>query len=118
MIALYEQQEVSRERILIKLAATWEGIQAAKILEKEGIRCNLTLIFSLEQAIACAQAGVYLISPFVGRITDWYKKQQGVDSFPVEQDPGVSSVKQIYRHFKEHNYKTVVMGALSVASDR
>lgn len=111
LIALYEQQEVSRERILIKLAATWEGIQAARILEKEGIRCNLTLIFSLEQAIACAQAGVYLISPFVGRITDWYKKQQGVDSFPVEQDPGVSSVKQIYRHFKEHNYKTVVMGA-------
>lgn len=111
LIELYEQQGVNRNRILIKLAATWEGIQAAKVLEQEGIRCNLTLVFSLEQAIACAQAGVYLISPFVGRITDWYKKVQGVESFPIDQDPGVASVKRIYTHFKAHGYSTVVMGA-------
>ena len=111
LIDLYEQQGVNRNRILIKLAATWEGIQAAHVLEQEGIRCNLTLVFALEQAIACAQAGVFLISPFVGRITDWYKKAQGVDSFPIDQDPGVQSVMKIYSHFKEYGYPTVVMGA-------
>lgn len=111
LIDLYEQQGVGKDRILIKLAATWEGIQAAKVLEKEGIRCNLTLVFSLEQAVACAQAGAYLISPFVGRITDWYKKAQGVDNFAIADDPGVASVKRIYQHFKAHGYKTVIMGA-------
>jgi len=111
LISLYEQQGVGKDRILIKLAATWEGIQAAKELLADGIRCNLTLVFSKEQAITCAQAGVYLISPFVGRITDWYKKAQGVDSFSIDQDPGVQSVKGIYSHFKAHGYKTVVMGA-------
>ncbi|MFC4455930.1 transaldolase [Deinococcus sonorensis] len=111
LIELYEQDGISRDRILIKVAATWEGIQAARALKEDGIRCNLTLIFSLEQAIACAQAGVYLISPFVGRITDWYKKSQGVEGFAVDQDPGIQSVRTIYRHFKAHGYDTVVMGA-------
>lgn len=111
LIALYEAQGVGRDRVLIKLAATWEGIRAAEVLEREGIRCNLTLVFSLEQAVACAQAGVFLISPFVGRITDWYKKAQGRDSYPVEEDPGVQSVKGIYTHFKAQGYPTVVMGA-------
>ncbi|WP_407572284.1 transaldolase [Deinococcus altitudinis] len=111
LIALYEEQGVGKDRILIKLAATWEGIQAAKELLADGIRCNLTLVFSKEQAIACAQAGVYLISPFVGRITDWYKKAQGVDGFSIDEDPGVQSVKSIYAHFKAHGYQTVVMGA-------
>ena len=111
LIGLYEQQGVGKDRILIKLAATWEGIQAAHELLADGIRCNLTLVFSKEQAIACAQAGVYLISPFVGRITDWYKKAQGVDSFAIAEDPGVQSVRDIYAHFKAHGYQTVVMGA-------
>ncbi len=111
LIGLYEQQGVGKDRILIKLAATWEGVQAAKELLQDGIRCNLTLVFSKEQAIACAQAGVYLISPFVGRITDWYKKAQGVDGFAVAEDPGVQSVRDIYGHFKAHGYQTVVMGA-------
>ncbi len=111
LIALYEQQGVGKDRILIKLAATWEGIQAAKELLADGIRCNLTLVFSKEQAIACAQAGVYLISPFVGRITDWYKKSQGVEGFAIDEDPGVQSVRGIYTHFKAHGYQTVVMGA-------
>lgn len=111
LIGLYEQGGVGRERILIKLAATWEGIQAAKVLEAENIRCNLTLVFCLEQAVACAQAGVYLISPFVGRITDWYKKATGTTDYPIAEDPGVQSVKRIYKHFKDHGYKTVVMGA-------
>ena len=111
LISLYEQQGVGKDRILIKLAATWEGIQAAKELLQDGIRCNLTLVFSKEQAIACAQAGVYLISPFVGRITDWYKKAQGVDGFAIADDPGVQSVRDIYAHFKAHGYQTVVMGA-------
>ncbi|WP_425145026.1 transaldolase [Deinococcus sp.] len=111
LIALYEEAGVPRTRILIKLAATWEGIQAAHILEAEGIRCNLTLVFGLEQAIACAQAGVFLISPFVGRITDWYKKATGTAAYPIDEDPGVASVRKIYAHFKEHGYKTVVMGA-------
>ncbi|ACO48114.1 transaldolase [Deinococcus deserti] len=111
LIALYETQGVGRERVLIKLAATWEGIRAAEVLEREGIRCNLTLVFSLEQAIACAQAGAFLISPFVGRITDWYKKAEGRDAYPVDEDPGVRSVRTIYTHFKTHGYRTVVMGA-------
>jgi transaldolase len=111
LIKLYEEQGVGKDRILIKLAATWEGIQAARELLADGIRCNLTLVFSKEQAVACAQAGVYLISPFVGRITDWYKKEKGVDSFSVEEDPGVQSVKGIYAHFKAHGYQTVIMGA-------
>jgi transaldolase len=111
LIALYEGAGVSRGRILIKLAATWEGIQAAAELEQEGIRCNLTLVFGLEQAIACAQAGAFLISPFVGRITDWYKKSTGTADYPIDKDPGVQSVKKIYAHFKAHGYSTVVMGA-------
>lgn len=111
LIGLYEQGGVGRGRILIKLAATWEGIAAAKVLEAEGIRCNLTLVFCLEQAIACAQAGVFLISPFVGRITDWYKKATGTANYAIPDDPGVQSVKRIYQHFKDHGYKTVVMGA-------
>jgi len=111
LINLYEEQGVGKDRILIKLATTWEGVQAAKELLKDGIRCNLTLVFSLEQAVACAQAGVFLISPFVGRITDWYKKAQGVESFPISEDPGVQSVRKIYAHFKAHGYQTVVMGA-------
>ena len=108
---LYEAQGVGRDRVLIKLAATWEGIRAAEVLEGEGIRCNLTLVFGLEQAVACAQAGAFLISPFVGRITDWYKQAEGRDAYPVEEDPGVASVRRIYTHFKEQGYSTVVMGA-------
>ncbi|OWL95986.1 transaldolase [Deinococcus indicus] len=111
LIALYAEQGVGRERILIKLATTWEGVQAARILEAEGIRCNLTLVFSQEQAVAAAQAGAYLISPFVGRITDWYKKHTGTADYAPDQDPGVQSVRGIYRHFKTHGYPTVVMGA-------
>lgn len=110
-IAMYEAQGVGRERVLIKLATTWEGVRAAEVLEREGIRCNLTLVFSLEQAVAAAQAGAFLISPFVGRITDWYKKAEGKDSYPVEEDPGVQSVRRIYAHFKSQRYATVVMGA-------
>ena len=111
LIALYAEQGVGRERILIKLATTWEGVQAARTLEAEGIRCNLTLVFSQEQAVAAAQAGAYLISPFVGRITDWYKKHTGTAEYTPEQDPGVQSVRGIYHHFKAHGYPTVVMGA-------
>ncbi|PYE54633.1 transaldolase [Deinococcus yavapaiensis] len=111
LIALYEEHGVGRDRVLIKLAATWEGVRAAEVLEGEGIHCNLTLVFSLEQAVAAAQAGAFLISPFVGRITDWYKKAEGKDSYPVEEDPGVQSVRRIYAHFKEQGYPTVVMGA-------
>lgn len=111
LIGLYEEEGVSKDRILIKIATTWEGVQAARILEQEGIRCNLTLVFALEQAIACAQAGVTLISPFVGRITDWYKKAQKVETFEISEDPGVNSVKTIYRHFKDQGYQTIVMGA-------
>jgi len=111
LIALYAEQGVGRERILIKLATTWEGVQAARTLEAEGIRCNLTLVFSQEQAVAAAQAGAYLISPFVGRITDWYKKHTGTADYAPDQDPGVQSVRSIYRHFKTHGYPTVVMGA-------
>lgn len=111
LVALYKEQGVGRDRILIKLAATWEGIKAAEILEKEGIQCNLTLIFSFTQARACAEAGVFLISPFVGRILDWFKKANpGVDYAPAEE-PGVLSVAGIYQYFKQHGYQTVVMGA-------
>ena len=111
LIALYEEDSVSRDRILIKIAATWEGIRAAAELEREGINCNLTLLFSFAQAQACADAGVYLISPFVGRIYDWYKKDQGVEHFAAAEDPGVQSVQRIYAYYKAHGYQTVVMGA-------
>lgn len=110
LIALYEKAGVNRGRILIKLASTWEGIRAAEQLEKEGIHCNLTLLFSFAQAVACAEAGVTLISPFVGRIHDWYKKERGTE-IPVDDDPGVHSVTRIYNYFKKHGYKTQVMGA-------
>ena len=111
LIAQYEAKGVSRERILIKIAATWDGIQAASALEKEGIHCNLTLLFGLHQAIACAEAGVTLISPFVGRILDWYKKDTGRDSYAPQEDPGVLSVTTIYNYYKKFGYKTEVMGA-------
>ena len=111
LIGLYEAAGVKRERILIKIASTWEGIRAAEILEKEGIHCNLTLLFGLHQAIACAEAGATLISPFVGRILDWYKKDTGRDSYPAEEDPGVVSVKRIYAYYKKFGHKTEVMGA-------
>lgn len=111
IIALYKEAGIDKERILIKIASTWEGIQAAKELEKEGIHCNLTLLFSLVQAAACAEVGVTLISPFAGRITDFYKQRDKVSSYPPESDPGVLSVKNIYNYYKKHGYKTVVMGA-------
>src|SRR3984885_13382930 len=111
LIALYEKTGVSRQRILIKVASTWEGIRAAELLEKEGIHCNLTLLFSFAQAVACAEAGVTLISPFVGRIYDWYKKERGGAEIPVDQDPGVASVTRIYNYYKKYGYKTQVMGA-------
>ncbi|TDO99915.1 transaldolase [Marinomonas balearica] len=110
LVSLYEDAGISRDRILIKAASTWEGIKAAEELEKEGINCNLTLLFSFAQAQACAEAGVYLISPFVGRILDWYKKSTGQD-YTAETDPGVVSVTEIYNYYKQHGYKTVVMGA-------
>jgi len=110
IIAAYEERGVPRERILIKVAATWEGIRAVEILQKEGIDCNVTLVFSLEQAVAAAQAGAYLISPFVGRILDWYKRSTG-ESYTAETDPGVLSVARIYEHFKAQGYRTIVMGA-------
>ncbi len=111
LIRQYEAAGVNRDRILIKIASTWEGIRAAELLEKEGIHCNLTLLFGLHQAIACAEAGVTLISPFVGRILDWYKKETGRDSYPAAEDPGVLSVTQIYNYYKKFGYKTEVMGA-------
>jgi transaldolase len=110
LIALYEAAGIARERVLIKIASTWEGIRAAEILEKDGIRCNLTLLFSLCQAVACAEAGVQLISPFVGRIYDWYKKSTGTD-YQGADDPGVQSVKRIYQYYRKFGYKTEVMGA-------
>ena len=110
LIALYEEAGAGRERVLIKIASTWEGIRAAEILEREGIRCNMTLLFSLCQAIACAEAGAQLISPFVGRIYDWFKKQTG-DEFSGADDPGVLSVKRIYNYYRKFGYKTEVMGA-------
>jgi transaldolase len=111
LISLYEKRGVSRERILIKIASTWEGIQAAASLEKEGIHCNLTLLFSFAQAVACAEAGVTLISPFVGRIYDWYKKERGGAEIPADQDPGVASVTRIFNYYKNYGYNTQVMGA-------
>ncbi len=111
IIELYEENGISRERILIKIAATWEGIKAAEIVEKDGIRCNLTLLFSQAQAIACAEAGVRLISPFVGRILDWYKKARGVTEIPAPEDPGVLSVTSIFNYYKKFGYQTQVMGA-------
>jgi len=111
IISQYEAVGISRERILIKIASTWEGICAAEVLEKEGIHCNLTLLFGLHQAIACAEAGITLISPFVGRILDWYKKDTGKESYPSAEDPGVLSVTQIYNYYKKFGYKTEVMGA-------
>ncbi|PSV54340.1 transaldolase [Photobacterium sp. GB-3] len=110
LIKMYNDAGISNDRILIKLASTWEGIRAAEILEKEGINCNLTLLFSFAQARACAEAGVFLISPFVGRIMDWYKAKEGRD-FAPQEDPGVISVTNIYNYYKEHGYNTVVMGA-------
>jgi transaldolase len=111
LIDLYEADGVGRERILIKIAATWEGIQAARRLERDGIQCNLTLLFSFAQAQACADAGVFLISPFVGRIFDWYRNAQGVEGFAPQEDPGVRSVQRIYAYYKTHGFDTVVMGA-------
>jgi len=111
IIALYAEAGISKDRILIKIASTWEGIKAAEALEKEGIHCNLTLLFSIAQAIACAEAKATLISPFVGRILDWHKKNDGVDSFTPQNDPGVISVTNIYNYYKKFDYKTVVMGA-------
>lgn len=117
LISLYEAAGIDRKRILIKLASTWEGIRAAEVLEKEGIHCNMTLMFSLAQAIGCAKAGATLISPFVGRILDWYKKSEGKDSYPAEQDPGVLSVTQIFDYYKKMGYKTQIMGASFRNSD-
>lgn len=111
LIALYEAAGISKDRILIKIASTWEGIQAAEELEKEGINCNLTLLFSFAQARACAEAGVYLISPFVGRILDWFKANTDKKDYLPHEDPGVQSVTKIYNYYKQHGYKTVVMGA-------
>jgi transaldolase len=111
LIELYRKSGVGRERVLIKIASTWEGIQAAEQLEREGIHCNLTLLFSFAQAVACAEAGVTLISPFVGRIYDWYKKEGGGKEIPADDDPGVTSVARIYNYFKKFDYKTQVMGA-------
>ncbi len=111
LIALYEESGISKDRVLIKIASTWEGIKAAEQLEKEGIQCNLTLLFSFAQARACAEAGVFLISPFVGRILDWYKANTDVTEYTGETDPGVLSVRRIYQYYKEYGYNTVVMGA-------
>ena len=110
LIELYEAAGIARDRVLIKIAATWEGIAAAEQLERAGIHCNLTLLFGFPQAVACADAGVTLISPFVGRILDWYRKRDGVD-FAAEDDPGVHSVRRIYRYYKRFGYPTEVMGA-------
>ncbi|MFL0799006.1 MAG: transaldolase [Agarilytica sp.] len=111
LIGLYEAAGYGKERILIKLASTWEGIRAAEILEKEGINCNLTLLFSFSQAAACADAGAFLISPFVGRILDWYKANTDKKDYTAFEDPGVQSVTKIYNYYKQHGYDTVVMGA-------
>lgn len=111
LVELYDEQGIDTSRILIKLASTWEGIRAAEELEKEGIRCNLTLLFSFAQARACAEAGVFLVSPFVGRIYDWYQARKPMDPYVVDEDPGVKSVRNIYDYFKQHRYETIVMGA-------
>ncbi len=117
LIALYEAAGIDRKRILIKLASTWEGICAAEVLEKEGIHCNMTLLFSMPQAIGCAQSKATLISPFVGRILDWYKKHENKDSYPPAEDPGVLSVKQIFYYYKKMGIKTQIMGASFRNSD-
>ena len=111
LIGLYKDLGIGRDRVLIKIASTWEGIRAAEVLEKEGIHCNLTLLFGVHQAVACAEAGVTLISPFVGRILDWWKKKSGRDGYPAPEDPGVVSVQTIYNYYKHFGYKTEVMGA-------
>lgn len=111
LIARYQAAGWSRERVLVKIAATWEGIQAARVLEQEGIQCNLTLLFSFAQAVACAEAGVTLISPFVGRILDWHKARQPQQDFSGDNDPGVQSVARIYHYYKHHGYPTIIMGA-------
>lgn len=111
LIAMYEAEGVARDRVLIKIASTWEGIKAAEVLEQENINCNLTLLFSFAQAVACAEAGVFLISPFVGRILDWYKENTGKNDYAPLDDPGVISVARIYNYYKTHGYNTVVMGA-------
>lgn len=111
LIRLYREAGYERNRILIKIASTWEGIQAAKVLEREGIHCNLTLLFGFGQAVTCAQVGVYLISPFVGRIFDWYRTKEGVSGYAPDDDPGVKSVRRIYSYYKRYGYNTVVMGA-------
>lgn len=111
LISMYQEAGIGRERVLVKIASTWEGIRAAEQLEREGIHCNLTLLFSFAQAVACAEAGVTLISPFVGRIYDWYRKERGVKDIPADEDPGVASVTRIYDYFKKFGYKTQVMGA-------
>jgi transaldolase len=111
LIGYYEKAGIPRERVLIKVASSWEGIRAAEKLTREGIHCNLTLLFSFAQAVACAQAGVQLISPFVGRILDWYKKSTGRTDFPPAEDPGVVSVTRIYNYYKKYGHKTEVMGA-------
>jgi len=111
LIAMYEQAGIQKDRILIKLASTWEGIKAAEVLEKQAINCNLTLLFSFAQAQACAESGAYLISPFVGRILDWYKKDTGRSEYLIDEDPGVISVTNIYNYYKQQGFKTVVMGA-------
>lgn len=110
LVALYQENGINKDKILIKIASTWEGIQAARALEQQGIQCNLTLLFHMCQARACAEAGVFLISPFVGRILDWYKANTG-QSYDAETDPGVISVREIYRYFKQHGHNTIVMGA-------
>ena len=111
IIGMYEEAGIGRKRILIKLASTWEGIQAAEILEREQINCNLTLLFGFAQAAACADVGVFLISPFVGRILDWYKANSELEILQPEDDPGVQSVRRIYNYYKRHDYRTIVMGA-------
>ncbi len=111
LISQYEAAGINRDRVLIKIASTWEGIKAAEILEQEGIHCNLTLLFGMHQAVACAEAKVTLISPFVGRILDWYKKDTGIENYPAAEDPGVLSVTKIYNYYKKFGYQTEVMGA-------
>ncbi len=111
LIALYADADIGKDRVLLKIASTWEGVRAAKILEKEGIRCNMTLLFGFCQAVACAQEGAFLISPFVGRILDWYKRKEPETVFTAENDPGVKSVRRIYNYYKKYGYTTLVMGA-------
>ncbi|UPG94901.1 transaldolase [Luteibacter aegosomatissinici] len=111
LIGMYKDVGVDPKRVLIKLASTWEGIKAAEVLQKEGINCNMTLLFSFEQAVACAEAGAFLISPFVGRIFDWYVKNTDTKTYAPAEDPGVKSVQRIYKYYKDHGYKTIVMGA-------